>query len=60
MMSKRLTFLGTDGSLGYRTGSTYYIKIFNFPDGTVAIERTDGTGYCIYSNVIRFLENWGE
>lgn len=51
------TFIGTDFSLGYRTGKDYKLTISG--KWGFSIERTDdGTGQCAYESLKSFLKNW--
>lgn len=57
--SGRYMFIGKDGSLGYRTGRVYRLRVssvFHYP---VFIKRTDSPlGACPYSSEAAFWQNW--
>jgi len=50
------TFAGQDGSLGYRKGVVYTLKLRN--TGGVTIRRSDGSGACPYASLSAFFRNW--
>lgn len=52
------SFNGKDGSLGYTKGVDYRLTVTTKRFGAIHIEREDGTGDCIYEDVINFLDNW--
>lgn len=53
------TFIGQSGSLGYITGQKYRLKLEAVDAHyQLVIRRTDGTGFCPYANIVKFLENW--
>lgn len=47
------TFIGKDGSLGYKNGATYRLQIIGN-----TIMRGDDTGKCPYGSIAAFLKNW--
>lgn len=55
----RALFVGTDLSLGYEKDKSYTIIVRKgaAPD-SILINRTDGSGDCIYESIISFLDNW--
>lgn len=54
----RAKFKGTNGSLGYKTDKEYQLKFWVIPTHGVSIQNSDGTGYCPYSKLKTFLDNW--
>lgn len=57
---QNMKFIGEDGSLGYRKGLIYALrcrKDIEF-ENPVVISRLDGTGYCPYSSIEAFNQNW--
>jgi hypothetical protein len=52
------TFRGADGSCGYHKNRQYVLDINTVKNNNISIVRKDTFGYCIYSNVITFLDNW--
>lgn len=46
-------YTGKDGSLGYRTGQAYKLRIYGN-----SIMREAQEGWCPYSNLQTFLRNW--
>lgn len=56
----RMRFVGEDGSLGYRTGRTYYLRITRAPLSStpVTIRRRSGFGLCPYASEEAFRANW--
>lgn len=57
------TFIGQDGSCGYRNGKEYLLKI-HFDSNQrykshITIEDMEGTAsYCDYESIHSFLRNW--
>jgi hypothetical protein len=51
-------FTGTDGSMGYRKGELYSLKVAG--SHGVAVQRLDGTGKCPYQSLSAFLANWSD
>lgn len=49
-------FRGADGSLGYRKGKDYLLRVSL--GKYLMIKRLDGTGICPYSGIKTFLNNW--
>lgn len=43
-------------SLGYEKGKRYILKLADSLG--VSIERTDGTGKCVYQSLSAFMKNW--
>ena len=56
----KATFIGTDGSLGYKTGKEYSLFVRKQLDGETEIYicRVSGGGACIYSDLYAFIKNW--
>lgn len=53
----RATFIGTNNSLGYKTGKEYELRITGLPP--MGIIRADGSGgICHYQSLRSFLLNW--
>lgn len=54
------TFIGKDGSLGYRNGRVYSLLLNVYPGDKSILMRECGGGYpgCEYSNEKMFLRNW--
>lgn len=50
-------FVGQDGSCGYKYGEFYNLRISQNHD-LIEIERMSGSGYCSYSTILTFLNNW--
>lgn len=59
MKKVRAVFMGQDKSLGYEYGKAYtlFIKKGAARD-SILINKTDGSGDCIYESIISFLDNW--
>lgn len=57
-MTIQATFTGTDGSMGYRTGQQYTLKLATTHG--VAVTRVDGSGKCPYASLSAFLANWDQ
>lgn len=52
-------FKGSDGSIGYRRGSKYDLVMWINPQGSICIFCPfNNKGYCIYTSLFSFLENW--
>jgi hypothetical protein len=51
-------FTGAPGSLGYQSNKRYQLTVFS--GEKIIIRRKDDTGYCPYSSIITFLENWSD
>lgn len=51
-------FKGHNKSLGYLTDYEYTLIVEEEKSGKIKIVTDDGNGECLYSSVIRFLENW--
>jgi hypothetical protein len=51
-------FRGEDGSCGYLSGTQYILKLETASNGTISIVKENGFGYCEYSTIITFLNNW--
>lgn len=54
-------FVGEDGSLGYRKGAIYSLRMDptpTNPDWAVVVWRSDGSGMCPYSSNAAFKRNW--
>ena len=49
----KATFKGKSGSLGYEIDKEYTLALEHN-----RVERTNGTGACVYGSVQSFLENW--
>lgn len=56
-MKHTFKFKGRDGSLGYKNGELYNLTVI-FSGTPITIVRDDGTGTCVYSNIVKFMENW--
>jgi len=52
------TFIGTDGSMGYRYWASYKLLIDISHNGNTRIRCIDGSQICEYSNILTFLDNW--
>ncbi len=50
----RLTFIGADGSLGFRTGQTYRLNVQAWGAGV----RITAPTVCPYASQAAFWENW--
>lgn len=50
-------FIGTN-SLGYIHGEKYELTVSD--DYVVWVKRADGSGFCPYSSLKTFLQNWAE
>lgn len=50
------TFEGVDGSLDFRHGRKYRLKVRFYSDGTVVISGA-GSG-CTYGSFEKFIQNW--
>ncbi len=58
-------FTGEDGSLGYKRGDRYDLRIvalphpwLNYRGSQIQVMRLDMTGVCPYRNIVTFLQNW--
>lgn len=53
-------FIGEDGSMGYRKGQEYELRLVSPGTiGVLAVQRTsDGGGLCPYGSEGAFLRNW--
>lgn len=49
----KAVFKGLNGSLGYKHGQTYLLKVKHN-----TIRKLDGLGVCIYGSTEAFLKNW--
>lgn len=59
MKKIKATFKGTNHSLGYITGQEYELVVKQVVrSNDILIHRIDGTGECVYSDTILFLDNW--
>lgn len=56
-MKHTFQFKGRDGSLGYYNGELYNLTV-TVNCASITIVRDDGTGTCVYSNIVKFMENW--
>lgn len=57
----RLRFIGTDGSMGLRTGKVYSVSIYTKLGDIVvnwSIEDTTGNKCCPYSSLKTLCKNW--
>lgn len=56
----RLRFTGTDGSLGYRNGKVYDLRIQRIAgaEHPITIRRRTGFGLCPYRSEQAFWANW--
>lgn len=54
----KATFIGRNGSCGYITGLHYILDIRHGPGANIVIEDDKGGGYCEYTSMLSFLENW--
>jgi len=52
------TFIGKDGSCGYRYWASYKLLIDVSLNGNIRISCIDHSQVCEYSNIIAFLNNW--
>jgi hypothetical protein len=57
-MKIKAIFKGADDSLGYKFNMEYDLIIRNNSAGMIIIEKEEGGGWCAYSSIITFLENW--
>ncbi len=57
---KTYTFIGKDGSLGYRSGERYELIIKEGGRYPISITRADGDGFCGYGSWDAFRANWIE
>jgi hypothetical protein len=57
MLAIEATFIGEDGSMGYRTGRIYSLIVQG-----CRVDRLEnpGTDPCPYASVESFLRNWSE
>lgn len=55
----KLTFIGTDGSMGLRKGKTYRVEIKTYKNSSLIYVDWDG-GRCPYSSPAAFAKNWKE
>lgn len=62
MMVIKAKFRGQDGSLGYKNGRWYELKLHQVPSpvssDNIEISRMDNTGICQYDDIYQFLNNW--
>ena len=58
MKKIKAIFKGQDGSCGYKTNHEYEIHVEHSMGTTITIHNQSGTGYCEYSSMIAFLNNW--
>jgi hypothetical protein len=65
MKTKKITaiFTGRDGSCGYKKGKKYMLTVWQHSElgyNKIAIELAEkpDEGYCEYSNIVTFLNNW--
>jgi hypothetical protein len=57
----KATFTGEDGSMGYRTGKEYTLKVSGFLGGGSTIKiipLEKGVFPCPYAGISTFLKNW--
>lgn len=54
------TFIGQNGSCGYITGHAYMLVIEHKKGFNIKIHIVKGDGYCRYSSIISFLQNWDD
>lgn len=56
----RARYIGTDGSLGYRTGKAYYLRVARAPLSStpITVRRRLGFGLCPYASEAAFRRNW--
>ncbi len=58
------TFIGKDGSLGYKREEKYILVLPNSLlvistiEGMTIYREIDGKGYCSYKSIYIFLQNW--
>jgi hypothetical protein len=59
------TFMGRDGSLGYRYGADYVLIVYPNPApwtalaiGLRTVQEGNPSGYCPYATFETFLQNW--
>jgi len=55
------TFIGQDGSCGYKNGKEYQIIIHHTEKGRGLIEivsKGHEEGYCTYNSINAFMNNW--
>ena len=54
------TFVGEDGSLGYKKGQSYTLRVTQFREGMeihISIANSE-KGKCVYSSLYKFFQNW--
>lgn len=51
-------FKGLNNSCGYLTDKQYLLIVRHKKGENIIIEDYNGGGYCEYSSIISFLENW--
>lgn len=52
------TFIGQDGSLGYRKDNTYILFIREINEFPIFIQDINDRKECPYQSIIAFLNNW--
>jgi hypothetical protein len=58
-MRIRATFIGADGSCGYKNKLQYFLRFTQGQDNEIIIDRVDNLGgECTYSTLKSFLSNW--
>lgn len=58
MIKVKAIFRGADNSCGYKTNSEYTLIIRHKIETQIQIENVNGGGFCEYSSMVSFLENW--
>ncbi len=52
------TFIGRDGSCGFKNGYQYKLTIQSFVGDRIIIREEKDSKKCGYSNIFKFLDNW--